>query len=267
MIPRARILTSCTLTSDTRFRAKGTRPLSKLWVDAARDQKKKDSEEKKKFEWFSERSKDYIDELAVQRPERSRGIWRKVQPKVKENGEVEAASELEERMATERDLVEKAARAGSRRRARYEHRVEVLVRIVEIKMDEQAKDLPIWEWLLELVQTLGEGGVSSDESGVDERTGEAIYRVNRLPWRREMSKEMDYVDTQRKDGHLFSKKGSKPVPRHRNGAGVSRRHDLEGLLKTLYDKDWYKKLPRRFKERFRFSEKGLQCLRILSLHK
>ena len=265
--------------------SKWNKAVVQIMVDAVRDLKKKDGEDKKKFESLSERSNDYIEELVVQRLERLRGIWRKAQPKVKENGEVEAASEIEERMATERDLVEKAARAGTRRRAvsrlkdvaellfltknwqRYERRVEVLVRIVEIKRDEQAKDLRIWEWLLELVQTLGEGGVSSDESGVDERTGEAIYRVNRLPWRREMSKEMEYVDTQRKDGHLFSKKGSKPVPRHRNGGGVSRRPDLEGLPKALYDKGWYKDLPKRFRERFKFSEKGFKWMTILSLHK
>ena len=82
-----------------------------------------------------------------------------------------------------------------------------------------------------------------------------------------MSKEMGYVDTQRKDRHLFSKKGSKPVARHRNGAGVSRRPDLEGLPKALYDKDWYKDLPKRFRERFKFSEKGFKWMTILSLHK
>lgn len=87
----------------------------KIMVDAVRHYWEEDKDDK--FESLTERSNDYIQELVIQRLEHLRWIWRKAQPKVKEDGEVECPTEIEERMAIERDNAEKVARAATRRLA------------------------------------------------------------------------------------------------------------------------------------------------------
>ncbi|KAF8880602.1 hypothetical protein CPB84DRAFT_1687535 [Gymnopilus junonius] len=136
----------------------------KLMVEVVRHYWEEDKDDK--FESLTERSNDYIQELVIQRLEHLRWIWRKAQPKVKEDGEVECPSEIEEWMAIERDNAEK----------------ETLQRMISIKKDQGAKDRFIWEWLLHVIELLGEGGMSSDESEVD-AAGQVVYRVNAMPWR------------------------------------------------------------------------------------
>ncbi|KAF8906074.1 hypothetical protein CPB84DRAFT_1844719 [Gymnopilus junonius] len=228
-------------------------------VDAVREYHVKDEDEK--FVSLPERSDDYIQDLVVSQLERLKGIWKKAQPKVKENGEIESASEIEERMIVDREKTEKVARAATRRRSWFDRRKETLVRIVSIKREQNEADCFIWEWLLDLVETLGEDGMSSDESEIDDRTATVIYRVKNMPWRRTISEEMDLIDKQRATAHIFSKKGSKPMPRMRGG-GESRRDEVEELPKGIYNKDWLKKLPLSSKDDFKFSPKKFQWLKI-----
>jgi len=61
---------------------------------------------------------------------------------------------------------------------RYERRIKTIDRMIKLKEDdEDASDLEIWEWLKSLFETLGVEGVSSDESEVDEATGDEVYYV------------------------------------------------------------------------------------------
>lgn len=134
--------------------------------------------------------------------------------------------------------------------------------MISIKKDQGAKDRFIWEWLLHVIELLGEGGMSSDESEVD-AAGQAVYRVNTMPWRRDMSKEMDILDSQRKEAHLFSKKGSKPLGRTRKGdVGESRRPEIQALPKILYNQEWLKGLPRIIKDDFEISKEKLNWMKI-----
>ena len=94
-----------------------------------------------------------------------------------------------------------------------------------------------------LMLTLKEDGMSSDESEVDEETMEEFLRVNVLPWRRgEVKPHMILLDNQRtEDADLYSKKGSKPLPRKRVGGKQSTREPCEGLPKSIYDAKWLSK--------------------------
>ena len=50
--------------------------------------------------------------------------------------------------------------------------MDILEKMIDIKKSEGASDTPIWEWLHRLIKTLGDEGTSSDESEVDEQTGQ-----------------------------------------------------------------------------------------------
>ena len=90
--------------------------------------------------------------------------------------------------------------------------METIRRLISIKEESQALDLGIWQWLESLVVSLGEEGMSSDESDVDEQTGTEVLYANKINWHRNVEGEMDMIDEQRKmDKKLFSRKGSKTM--------------------------------------------------------
>jgi len=72
--------------------------------------------------------------------------------------------------------------------------LNTLDRVIDVKLEEGTTDVPIWQWLRELVEKLGEDGMSSDESDTDQWTGLPTYRVKHLRWRRNMDNELNMVD-------------------------------------------------------------------------
>jgi hypothetical protein len=116
--------------------------------------------------------------------------------------------------------------------------------MIDLKMEDDAQDLGAWKWLLDLLDHLGEDGMSSEESDIDARTGMEFYYVKEMTWRRDVQYEMTVIDNERhKEKQLFTKKGAKPMSRIRNGAkGGTRRSAPKGLSKTLYFKDWLAEL-------------------------
>jgi len=108
------------------------------------------------------------------------------------------------------------------------------------KEDDDAEDVEIWGWLLGLLERLGEDGMSSEESDIDMQTGMEVYYTRRMPWRRGVNREMKLIDDQRfKDKQVYTRKGTKPATRVRNGAkGDTRRFTPKGLPKSFYDKEW-----------------------------
>lgn len=99
-------------------------------------------------------------------------------------------------------------------------------------------DLKIWKWLHTLLKHLGTDGMSSEESSIEGL--EKVYRVNTLPWRRDLDKYLDLIDNERGVAdHKFAEAGSKPIRRIRHsGNQVSSRKPACGLPKNLYDKKW-----------------------------
>jgi hypothetical protein len=102
-------------------------------------------------------------------------------------------------------------------------------------------DLRIWKWLLKLVKQLGPEGMSSEESD-DQNDTEVVFRVKRLPWRRDITKELSLIDAIRlKEKGIFAPQGSKPVKRIHGGERLVSIREAPGFLpRELYNEDWLK---------------------------
>ncbi len=126
-----------------------------------------------------------------------------------------------------------------------------LQRTIDIKLEECATDAPIWQWLREVIEKLGEDGMSSDESDTDKRTGLPIYHVTNMKWRQKMVYELNMVDKLRLvDRDLYSGWGAKPIPRLRDERNSdSCRASPKEIPKKLYSAEWLQdQMPRKYRE-------------------
>lgn len=112
-----------------------------------------------------------------------------------------------------------------------------------------------WEFLGKLLDALGEWGMSSESSDGGEGI-EEVYRVKLLPWRKDVTKELDYIDSERRFAkkitsdqndemfmYGFSSQGTKPPRRVRGIAtNPSERYPRAGLPIELYDPEYFKNL-------------------------
>ena len=115
----------------------------------------------------------------------------------------------------------------------------ILNNIIAIKSEDLDDDLPSWKWLQCLIKTLGEDGMSSEESSV-ENSVMNILRVKNMDWWRNIEKELEIIDLQQViDKDIFSPQGSRPLPRkHAPDNPVTSRDLVMGLPKALYDSLW-----------------------------
>ncbi|KAG1789903.1 uncharacterized protein HD556DRAFT_1208589, partial [Suillus plorans] len=132
--------------------------------------------------WVVRRLDGYYREILEHRYKRLRTIWREGQAKVTAKGTLETGEEVEKRLVAQRDKTLKLVRQATRRR--------------NLKKDETAEDLPTWQWLQRLVKTLGDDGMSSEESDV-ENDVEMVLRVKNMPWCHEVERELNIIDHQR----------------------------------------------------------------------
>jgi hypothetical protein len=107
------------------------------------------------------------------------------------------------------------------------------------------EDLQVWTFAQSLIERLGAGGMSSEDSDVED--GQPIYRVKIVVWRRRMEALLQLIDRQRSlDPSLYTARGSQGVKRIRIPEGTleenwewkSRRMHLDGLPEVLYDPEW-----------------------------
>ncbi|KIK20351.1 hypothetical protein PISMIDRAFT_24207 [Pisolithus microcarpus 441] len=146
---------------------------------------------------------------------------------------------------------------------RYARRVTILRHIVELKAEGNGDDADAWRWLLKLVETLGEHGMSSDESDAGNDI-EAVLRVKNMDWRRSIARELDVVDLQRLvDVDVFSPQGSRPLKRIRAPGNLeSCRTAVKGLPISLYDGAWIASLTQRQLEELNASEERFLWMQV-----
>ena len=125
----------------------------------------------------------------------------------------------------------------------------ILNNIITIKSEDLDDNLPSWKWLQHLIKTLGEDGMSSEESSVENGVTN-ILQVKNMDWRRNIKKELEIIDLQRViDKDIFSPQGSRPLPRkHALDNPVMSRDPGMGLPKALYNGLWMSELNEQHKE-------------------
>lgn len=186
---------------------------------------------------------------------------------------------MEKRLVTKKDETLKTTRQTTRRRnvgpqspdnvgtektsQKYRRRVAVVDHLVKQTSDENEEDLPAWRWLHRLIKTLGEGGMSSEESDV-ENDIETVLRVKNMTWRRAIEREMDIVDHQRLvDDDIFAPQGSKPMKRIRAGGNLTTsRAQVDGLPKVLYSEGWLAGLTKHQVDRLTISEEEFKWMKV-----
>ncbi|KAI6143393.1 hypothetical protein BKA82DRAFT_4359952 [Pisolithus tinctorius] len=98
-------------------------------------------------------------------------------------------------------------------------RILVLDQMVKLKSEVQDDDIQSWKWLQRLIKTLGEHGMSSEESTVENGVENILHRI---------------LDTD-----VFSPQGSKPLTRKRVPDNPSTTHSAaKALPLALYDGAW-----------------------------
>ncbi|KIJ68876.1 hypothetical protein HYDPIDRAFT_25128 [Hydnomerulius pinastri MD-312] len=177
--------------------------------------------------WPVKKPDNYLREVLQNRYKKLRTTWMKAQPKLTKNGVQETPAEVEARL-------------------KYRRHAAVLDHIMKLKVETADNDLTAWEWLQRLIKSLGEHGMSSEESAVENKV-EHVLRVKNMEWRRGVEQELDIVDLERVlDSDIFSPQGSKPVKRIRAPNNLTTSRDaVTGLPMALYDGAWIAGLTQR----------------------
>lgn len=218
------------------------------------------------------RSNFYVEDMIKDRLRRLRTLWRGVQCRVKEDGEMETEEEWEARVTKDQLETLKNARHLTRRqnvsrRQEYDTKLTNLQRFyrrmktAEWMIDAETArngNVSTWKWLKRLLDVLQAEGMSSDESDIDGY--QVVYRVKTRSWRHvDISLCMESIDEQRLGIPSFSKQGAKPVKRIRGGGSVSTRPHVDGLPKECYNQEWMSQATN--KRSLRVSDKPFPWLR------
>ncbi|KAG1818529.1 uncharacterized protein BJ212DRAFT_1479536 [Suillus subaureus] len=123
-------------------------------------------------EWPFQRLDAYYKAILKDHYKRMRMVWRAAQPKVTAKGCLEIAEAVEERLIAKR---------GENLKSKYLHRAKALEQVIKLKKDGEDDNLPAWQWLQKLVKMLGDRGMSSEESDI-ENDIECVLWVKNMAW-------------------------------------------------------------------------------------
>ncbi|KAJ7473911.1 hypothetical protein B0H11DRAFT_1918717 [Mycena galericulata] len=188
--------------------------------------------------------RDFLEAVMVDKLESYRAAWQGFQPRFVEHlDRVETRQEARARGAQAFEQHQLDSRSTSSKHRKYEDRVGTITATIEIKSGERnAGDIKTWERLLEMIEHLGEQGMSSEEEDEIEMDDikVRIFRVKLCVWREPRVVEyVRFVDAQTA---LFKKKQRGPIPasRIRSDTPGSSKAPC-GLPKSLYNGEWLKK--------------------------
>ncbi|KIN98317.1 hypothetical protein M404DRAFT_31488 [Pisolithus tinctorius Marx 270] len=117
--------------------------------------------------------------------------------------------------------------------------------MVKLKSGVQDDDIQSWKWLQCLIEMLGEHGMSSKESSVENGV-ENILHVKNMPWHRNIDQELEIMDFQCiLDTNVFSPQDSKPLTHKCAPDNPSTTHSAaKALPLALYDGAWIAQLTK-----------------------
>ncbi|KAF8584561.1 hypothetical protein K439DRAFT_1616648 [Ramaria rubella] len=203
--------------------------------------------EEEKAHWdLPDRSAAYYSTLLEERYIRAKTAWRDGRPKRTDTGEEETSEDIATHLIDKRENYLKATRTYKWRETltngeKFERRIKTAESMVALKKDAGATEAIIWQWLLDMLKTLGQDGMSLEES--DYETNDSIHSVlhpKNLPWRHNIKEELKILDDQRHlDQDIFAPQGAKPVQRiHSPRNPQTNQKPPTGLPKIFYDEEW-----------------------------
>ncbi|KAF8575010.1 hypothetical protein K439DRAFT_1623904 [Ramaria rubella] len=198
--------------------------------------------EKEKAHWdLPDRSAADYSTLLEERYIWAKTAWRDGRPKRTDTGEEETSEDITTHLIDKRENYLKATRTYKRRETKFERQIKTAESMVALKKDAGATEMIIWQWLLDMLKTLGQDGMSSEES--DDETNDSIQSVlcpKNLPWRRNIKEELKILDDQRHlDRDIFAPQGAKPAQRIRSPRNPqTNRKPPAGLPTIFYDEEW-----------------------------
>ncbi|KIM55528.1 hypothetical protein SCLCIDRAFT_30313 [Scleroderma citrinum Foug A] len=151
-----------------------------------------------------------------------KNLWEKSQPHAGET-----ASQTAVRLMEAKDAKLKKVCADTRRRAKYTHRINITTELASIRSREGNAEGVVWKWLSDMVTTLGVDGMSSEES--DEEDFTSVFHVRMMPWRQDLSHELQIIDSYLKGDVSQGPKSARRI----RGLTQLTRKAVEGLLKSL----------------------------------
>ncbi|KAI6125885.1 hypothetical protein EDD16DRAFT_1703002 [Pisolithus croceorrhizus] len=148
---------------------------------------------------------------------------------------------------------------------KYHQRKTVLDRIVTMKSEVPDDDLHSWQWLQCLIKSLGEHGMSSEESSVENGI-ENVLRVKKMEWQKNIDKELEIIDLQQiLDKDIFCSQGAKPLPRKRAPDNpTSSRAPVTALPTALYNEEWISQLTEHQRESLKISKEPFPWMKIIA---
>ncbi|KAI6105162.1 hypothetical protein EV401DRAFT_1892956, partial [Pisolithus croceorrhizus] len=203
--------------------------------------------------WPIRKDDDYIEEVLHECYKQLRTLWRNARPKLTAKGLIETPAEQEARLVEE-NLIQK-----------YHQRKTVLDHIVTMKSEVPDDDLRSWQWLQHLIKSLGEHGVSSEESSVENGI-ENVLRVKKMEWRKNIDKELEIIDLQQiLDKDIFCSQGAKPLPRkHAPDNPTSSQAPVTALPMALYNEEWISQLTECQRESLKISKEPFPWMKIIA---
>jgi hypothetical protein len=143
--------------------------------------------------------------------------------------------------------------------------------MLSIKAAEKAQDVEIWKWLRELMNRLGEDGMSSEESGVEDGPNgpHNVYRVKKLKWRRDIEQELSIIDKLRFKSGIFTERGAQPVTRIRTDNNPTSDRDApKGWPRSLYDSNWFNEKDEEYRLlTLHVSEEDFKYMKVMAMEK
>ncbi|KDR65388.1 hypothetical protein GALMADRAFT_148732 [Galerina marginata CBS 339.88] len=142
----------------------------------------------------------------------------------------------------------KLQRRNTRRNERFDTRSRITVQNALAQTNEAKR---AWEHLDDVLVALGPGGMSSDESDVE--NGQKVYYVKKMSWRRAgLTGKVCVVDRDRNITNTYGnvRAGNPPrIRKRRHGATETSRSAPPGRPINFYDADWLSQLtPRQRKD-------------------
>ncbi|KAI6168537.1 hypothetical protein EDD17DRAFT_1750077 [Pisolithus thermaeus] len=148
---------------------------------------------------------------------------------------------------------------------KYHQRKMVLVCIITMKSEVPDDDLHSWQWLQCLIKSLGEHGMSSEESSVENGI-ENVLQVKKMEWQKNIDKELEIIDLQQilnKD--IFCLQGAKPLPRkHAPDNPTSSQAPVTALPMALYNEEWILQLTEHQRESLKISKEPFPWMKIIA---